>query len=62
MQHGATLAMHLARRQVTHVIVGRSPAAAGGGGRLAAGKRERDMRRRIGGGGGCGAKYVGVEW
>lgn len=61
VENGARVALHLARRQVTHVILGR-PARAGGGagagGGLAGGKLEREIRRV----GGCGVKYVGVEW
>lgn len=50
--HGARVALHLARRQVTHVVLGRP---AGG---LAGTKKDKEIRRR----GGCGIKYVGVEW
>lgn len=58
-EHGARLSIHLARRQVTHVILGR-PASGGQGcgGGLAGGKLEKEIRRV----GGCGVKYVGVEW
>ncbi|KAK3325260.1 hypothetical protein B0H66DRAFT_116282 [Apodospora peruviana] len=58
-EHGARTAIHLGRRQVTHVILGR-PAGPniGAGGGLAGGKLEKEIRRV----GGCGIKYVGVEW
>ncbi|OAA55392.1 brct domain containing protein [Cordyceps fumosorosea ARSEF 2679] len=61
--HGARVSPHLARRQVTHVILGRPVAGGGGGGAgcgggLAGTKMEREIRRR----GGSGIKYVGVEW
>ncbi|OAQ97620.1 hypothetical protein LLEC1_04797 [Akanthomyces lecanii] len=58
--HGARIAIHLARRQVTHVILGRpaGAAAAGCGGGLAGTKMDREIRRL----GGKGIKYVGVEW
>ena len=51
VEHGARMAMHLARRSVTHVIVGAQ-------GRLAGGKIEKEVRRLRG----CGVKFVGVEW
>ncbi|KAI6372530.1 hypothetical protein MCOR25_003690 [Pyricularia grisea] len=64
-ENGARMNIHLGRRQVTHVILGRpaaSPAPSkgisGAGGGLAAGKLEREIRRV----GGCGVKFVGVEW
>lgn len=58
-ENGARMALHLGRRQVTHVILGR-PAAGfvGAGGGLAGGKLEKEIRRV----GGVGVKYVGVEW
>ncbi|PHH66937.1 hypothetical protein CDD81_5289 [Ophiocordyceps australis] len=57
--HGALSALHLARRRVTHVILGQ-PATprAGAGGGLAAAKLQREIRRSSG----CAVKYVGVEW
>lgn len=64
-ENGARMAIHLGRRQVTHVILGRQSAASvpnkgasKAGGALAAGKIEREVRRV----GGCGVKFVGVEW
>ncbi|KAM3450522.1 hypothetical protein MY3296_005985 [Beauveria thailandica] len=68
--HGARVALHLARRHVTHVVLGRpagsisggssssSSSSAGCGGGLAGTKMDREIRRR----GGHGIKYVGVEW
>ncbi|KAL1878162.1 hypothetical protein Daus18300_002078 [Diaporthe australafricana] len=58
-QNGARMSIHLGRRQVTHVILGRPSGPNGGaGGGLAGGKLEKEIRRV----GGCGVKYVGVEW
>ena len=58
-ENGAHMSIHLGRRQVTHVILGRPNGARGGaGGGLASGKLEKEIRRV----GGCGVKYVGVEW
>ncbi|KAL2131024.1 hypothetical protein VTI74DRAFT_5663 [Chaetomium olivicolor] len=58
-EHGARMLLHLGRRQVTHVILGKPNGPTGGaGGGLAGGKLEREIRRV----GGCGVKYVGVEW
>ena len=65
-EHGARLSVHLGRRQVTHVILGR-PAGrgdgigAGAGGGLAGGKLQREVVRRAGGGS-AAVKFVGVEW
>lgn len=59
-ENGGRVSIHLGRRQVTHVILGR-PSAAGGvgaGGGLAAAKIQKEIRRV----GGCGIRYVGVEW
>lgn len=59
--HGARVALHPARRQVTHVILGRpagAGAAVGCGGGLAGTKMDREIRRL----GGKGIKYVGAEW
>jgi hypothetical protein len=58
-ENGARLSIHLGRRQVTHVILGKPAAVnAGAGGGLAGGKIDKEIRRI----GGCGVKYVGVEW
>ena len=58
-EHGARMSIHLARRQVTHVILGRPKTAArGAGGGLAGNKLEREIRRI----GGCSVKYVEVDW
>ena len=58
-EHGARMSLHLGRRQVTHVILGKPSGPSGGaGGGLAGGKLEREIRRV----GGCGTKFVGVEW
>lgn len=54
LENGASMAMHLGRRRVTHVVLGRP----GAGGGLAGGKMDKEIRR----GGGGGIKYVGVEW
>lgn len=59
VEYGARLSIHLGRRQVTHVIVGKPSGPSGGaGGGLASGKLEKEIRRV----GGCGVKYVGAEW
>lgn len=60
VENGARMSIHLGRRQVTHVILGRpsGPNAGGAGGGLAGGKLEKEIRRV----GGSGIKYVGVEW
>lgn len=59
-EHGAVISISLARRKVTHVILGKPNSAGnqGAGGGLAAGKLEKEIKRV----GGCGVKYVGVEW
>ncbi|KAG4433429.1 hypothetical protein IFR05_011094 [Cadophora sp. M221] len=59
-ENGARLSLHLGRRQVTHVILGRPSSAlgVGAGGGLSGTKMEKEIRRV----GGCGVKYVGVEW
>ncbi|KAF9774597.1 hypothetical protein IL306_007364 [Fusarium sp. DS 682] len=58
-EHGGQMSLHLGRRKVTHVIIGRP---AGGysdaGGGLAGSKLEREIRRTAG----CGVKFVGAEW
>ncbi|KAL2873539.1 hypothetical protein SGCOL_011314 [Colletotrichum sp. CLE4] len=59
VENGARMSIHLGRRQVTHVIVGRpAGVGAGAGGGLAGGKLEKEIRRI----GGSAVKYVGVEW
>ncbi|KFH45832.1 hypothetical protein ACRE_033440 [Hapsidospora chrysogenum ATCC 11550] len=69
-ENGAQMSLHLGRRKVTHVILGR-PAGSGrgaaveveggrgggAGGGLAGGKLDKEIRRI----GGCGIKYVGAE-
>ncbi|KAK0387206.1 hypothetical protein NLU13_5519 [Sarocladium strictum] len=66
-ENGGNMSLHLGRRKVTHVILGRpagrSAAASarggrGAGGGLAGGKIEKEIKRI----GGCGVKFVGVEW
>jgi hypothetical protein len=69
-ENGGNMSLHLGRRKVTHVILGRpagggsaaaTAAARGGrgaGGGLAGGKIEKEIKRI----GGCGVKFVGVEW
>ncbi|KAM3548296.1 hypothetical protein ARSEF4850_009493 [Beauveria asiatica] len=73
--HGARVALHLARRHVTHVVLGR-PAGSisggrggggGGGGSSSSagcggGLAGTKMDREIRRRGGHGIKYVGVEW
>lgn len=62
VEHGARVSVHLGRRHVSHVILGRLSSTArghaGAGGGLAGGKLDKEVRRV----GGCGVKYVGVEW
>ncbi|AEO62315.1 uncharacterized protein THITE_2106365 [Thermothielavioides terrestris NRRL 8126] len=58
-EHGARMSLHLGRRQVTHVILGKPSGPNGGaGGGLAGGKLEKEIRRV----GGSGIRFVGVEW
>ena len=59
-EHGARVSIALARRSVTHVIVGKANDGRGGGagGGLAGGKIEREIRRVRG----AGVKFVRVEW
>lgn len=59
-ENGARVSIHLGRRQVTHVILGKPNRSEGigAGGGLAASKIQKEIKRV----GGCGVKYVGVEW
>ena len=59
-EHGAHVSLALARRSVTHVIVGKpnDGHGAGAGGGLAAGKIQKEILRVRG----KGVKFVGVEW
>ncbi|KAK4151431.1 hypothetical protein C8A00DRAFT_35917 [Chaetomidium leptoderma] len=58
-EHGARMSLHLGRRQITHVILGKPSGPNGGaGGGLAGGKLDKEIRRV----GGCGIRFVGVEW
>ncbi|TAQ84995.1 hypothetical protein B7494_g6684 [Chlorociboria aeruginascens] len=59
-ENGARLSIHLGRKQVTHVILGRpcGTRGFGAGGGLAGGKLEKEIKMV----GGCGVKYVDVEW
>lgn len=59
-ENGAKVSLHLGRRQVTHVILGKPNGAPGTGvgGGLSGSKLEKEIKRV----GGCGVKYVGVEW
>lgn len=58
--HGASVALGLGRRTVTHVIIGKpnGGSGVGAGGGLAGSKIEKEIRRV----GGKGVKFVGVEW
>ena len=59
--HGATISLALARRSVTHVILGKpnnGPQGGGAGGGLSGRKLQKEVQRV----GGKGVKYVGVEW
>ncbi|PSR87283.1 hypothetical protein BD289DRAFT_482172 [Coniella lustricola] len=59
VENGARMSIHLGRRQVTHVILGKpSGPNSGAGGGLAGTKLNKEIQRV----GGCGVKYVGVEW
>lgn len=63
-ENGGNMSLHLGRRKVTHVIIGRpaggrgAGGAAGSGGGLAGTKLEKEIKKI----GGCGVKFVGVEW
>ncbi|KAF7555612.1 hypothetical protein G7046_g6523 [Stylonectria norvegica] len=58
-ENGAQMSLHLGRRRVTHVVLGR-PAGAGmgAGGGLAGSKVDKEIKRT----GGCAVKFVGAEW
>lgn len=58
--HGARLSIHLGRRSVTHVILGRPNASAvpGAGGGLAASKMQKEIAKM----GGKNVKFVTAEW
>lgn len=57
--NGAKLSLHLGRRQVTHVIVGRPTGSShGAGGGLAGGKLEKEIKKMKG----CGVKFIDAEW
>jgi len=59
VEHGACMSIHLARRKVTHVVLGRPKNAdRGAGGGLASGKIHMEIRKIRG----CSVKYVEVEW
>lgn len=59
IENGARMSIHLGRRQVTHVIIGKpGGVGVGAGGGLAGGKLEKEIRKL----GGCSVKYVSVEW
>jgi hypothetical protein len=58
-EHGARMSIHLGRRQVTHVIIGRPAGGRGGaGGGLSGSKLQKEIQKV----GGAAVKYVGVEW
>ncbi|KAM0333117.1 hypothetical protein ACHAQA_001776 [Verticillium albo-atrum] len=59
-ENGARISLHLGRRQVTHVVVGRPVGGGVGssGGGLAGMKLEREIRKV----GGCAVKYVSADW
>ncbi|KAH7149362.1 hypothetical protein B0J13DRAFT_621236 [Dactylonectria estremocensis] len=59
-ENGGHMSLHLARRRVTHVIIGRPAggAGAGGGGGLSGSKLEKEIKKMRG----VGVKFVGVEW
>lgn len=59
VSHGARIAIAMARKTVSHVIVGQPGAVgAGAGGGLAARKLQREIER----GGWKGVRIVGVDW
>jgi hypothetical protein len=68
VENGAKISIHLGRRKVTHIILGRPSGGGvvsagrllqpGSGGGLAGTKIQKEISRV----GGCGIRYVGVEW
>jgi hypothetical protein len=57
--HGATIAIGMARKTVSHIIIGQpGTTGQGAGGGLAAGKLQREIDR----GGWKGVRIVGVDW
>lgn len=60
VENGAKLSLHLGRRHVTHVILGKPSGSqgTGAGGGLAGTKIEKEIRKIRG----CGVMYVGVDW
>ncbi|KAJ5637323.1 hypothetical protein N7490_007202 [Penicillium lividum] len=63
VEHGAQISIHMARKSVSHVIIGQpnaisNEAALGAGGGLSARKFQQEIAR----GGWKGVKIVGVEW
>ncbi|KAI9167692.1 DNA repair protein REV1 [Paramyrothecium foliicola] len=60
-ENGGNMSLHLGRRKVTHVILGRPVSSGpgyGAGGGLAGSKLEKEIKRI----GGCAVKFVSVEW
>ena len=58
-ENGGRISLGLARRSVTHVIVGRPNGKVGGaGGGLSGSKIEKEIQKIRG----CGIKFVNVEW
>lgn len=60
-ENGGQMSLHLGRRRVTHVVIGRPAgrgAAPGTGGGLAGSKLDKEIKKI----GGAGVKFVGVEW
>ncbi|KAH7148609.1 hypothetical protein EDB81DRAFT_792774 [Dactylonectria macrodidyma] len=59
-ENGGHMSLHLARRHVTHVIIGRPAGGtgAGGGGGLSGSKLDKEIKKMRA----TGVKFVGVEW
>lgn len=55
--HGASIAIMLTRKSVTHVILGKPSSAGGAGGGLAAGKLQKELTKN-----GRPIKFVSVQW